>query len=165
MASQRFQFSIATAFCAITAIAILCALARWAGVFPSWTIVPGSLLVASCLVSRRCQSPDLAWGLFTIAWLIALIDVLNCLCRCFCSLGGPPPASELQHGFVLAYVSGLAIPFFLSLPAIPLAIKASRGIRSLGRKWIIVCSVVGLADVTVLTVWLILFIGYTWPWW
>lgn len=165
MASQRFQFSILTAFFVITAIAILCVLARWQGVFPYWTIIPGLFFVASCFVSRYRQSSDLAWGLFTIAWLIALIDVIDLHICSFRFLSGPPSESELQHGFILAYVSGLALPFFLSLPAISLAIKASRGIRSCGRKWIIIGSIVGLADVTVLTIWLILFIGYTLPWW
>lgn len=165
MASQRFQFSILTAFYVITAIAVLCFLGRWEGVFPYWTIVPGFFFVASCLVSRYRRSPDLAWGLFAIAWLISLIAVVNSLTRCFNVFDGLPSESELQHGFVLAYVSGLAIPLFLSLPAISLAIRASKGVRSYSRKWIIMCSMIGLADVTVLTIWLILFIGYTLPWW
>ncbi len=165
MAQQRFQFSILTAFYVITAIAILCILTRWEGVFPHWTVVPGFFFVASCFVSRYRQSPDLAWGLFAIAWLIALIDVVNSVVRCFEVMGGPPSASELQHGFIFAYVSRLALPLFLSLPTVSLTIRASRGVRSCGRKWIITCSIVGLADVTVLTIWLILFIGYTLPWW
>lgn len=161
--NAKFQFSITTAFCVITAIAIICNIARWEQAFPYWTILPGIFFVAFCFVARWYKLPELAWGLFTIAWLVALIDVVDCLIRSFQVIDGSPPVSVLQHGYLLAYGSTLALPFFLSLPAVYLAIKVSKGSRSYARKWIIVCSIVGLIDVTLLTVWLILFIGYTWP--
>jgi hypothetical protein len=106
----------------------------------------------------------LAWGLFTIAWLIALIQATRSLFFSISVISGTPPAAHLQRGFLIAYVSNLALPFFLSLPAACYAIKGSRGSRSCSRKWIIVCSLVGLIDVTVLTVSLFVLIGYTWRW-
>jgi hypothetical protein len=132
--------------------------------FPHWTILPGAIFVSACFVARRRTSPDLAWGLFTIAWLIALIQATRSLLLSIAVISGPPPVSELQRGLLTAYVSNLALPLFLSLPAACYAIKGSRGARSYGRNWIIVCSLVGLIDVTVLTVSLFVVIGYTWRW-
>lgn len=163
-ATPRFQFSIATALCFITAVAILCFLGRWEQTFPHWTLLPGTFLVAACWAARRRKSPDLAWSLFAIAWLIASIQVVECLIECFSFLSGTPPASDLQRGFVIAYVSNFALPLFLSLPAAYLAIKGSHGSRFYARKWIILGSMVAFVDVTVLTVWLVVFIRYTWPW-
>ena len=48
--------------------------------------------------------------------------------------------------------------------AVQLAATGSRGSRSCGRKWIILCPIVAFIDVSVLTAWLLVFIGYTWPW-
>ena len=79
----RFQFSIATAFSVITTVAILCFLTRLERTFPHWTILPGGFFVAACLVARWRRPPDVAWGLFAIAWLIALMDVVKCLIWCF----------------------------------------------------------------------------------
>jgi hypothetical protein len=163
-ATPRFQFSIATAFCFITAVAILCFLGRLERTFPHWTLLPGTFLVAACWAARRRESPDLAWSLLAIAWLIASIQVVECLIECFSVLSGSPPASELQRGFVIAYVSNVALPLFLSLPAVYFAIRGSHASRSYARKWIILCSIVAFVDVTVITIWLVVFIGYTWPW-
>ena len=156
-ATPRFQFSIATAFCVVTTIAILCLLAVWTGIFPYWTILPGLFFGAACFVARSRISPDLAWGLLGIAWFTALLYTASGLEQCFNCISGKPRAFDLQYGFFLAYGPVLALPFFVSLPAIYLSMKASKGTRSHARKWLISCWIVGLVDVTVLTVLLILF--------
>ena len=160
----RLQFNIATLFFVITTVAILCFVARLERIFPYWTVLPGCLFVAGCFVARRHKSPDLVWGLFGIAWLVALMDVVKRLILCFAFISGPPSASEMQHALARVYISTLAFPCFLALPATYFAVVASRGARSYGRKWIIACLILGFVDVTVLTVWPVIVIEHTWPW-
>ena len=112
--------------CGITAVAILCFVGRLEGAFPYRTLPSAALLVLACLAARRRKSPDLAWSLFAIGWLIAIVNVVHCLFECFNVLGGLPRAAELQRDFMVAYVSNLALPLFLSLPAVQLAATGSR---------------------------------------
>lgn len=151
--TPRFQFSVATALCIITSVVILCLFARLGDASPHWTIFPCAILFSACLFSRRRISPDLTWCLFTITWLNALIQAMRSMIFSF-DVGGckPPSASDFQRALLIAYVSNLALPLFLSFPAACYVFRGPRGPHFSGRKWLIVCSVVGLIDVTVLTV-------------
>ena len=158
----RPQFTLSTAFWGLTAIAILCAVARWERAFPYWTVVPAAILVLACVIARRNRLPDLAWGLISIAWLITLIDVTNSLIKSFGILGGPPPAHEMQTRFWHAYGAAVALPAFLTFPAVYWAAKASVGSSSRARKWLIAGPMIALADSTLVTGFLVILIGYAW---
>ena len=155
----RLQFTLSTAFWGLTAIAILCAVARWERAFPYWTVVPAAVLVFACVIARRSRLPDLAWGLISIAWLITLIDVTNSLIESF---GGPPRAHEMQTRFWHAYGSAVALPAFLTFPAVYWAAKASVGSSSRARKWLIAGPMIAFADSTLVTGFLVILIGYAW---
>jgi len=158
----RFQFSIAAAFCVVTSVAILCALARWERGIPYWAFPPAVLFVLSCLAASARKTADLVWSLFTVAWLVALIDAVDATIDSFGILGGPPKAWEMQARFVYAYVSRTALPLFLSVPSIHLGRKNSAGSFSAGTKWLIGCAIVGFADVTLLTTLLVLLMPCFW---
>jgi hypothetical protein len=158
-----FQFSITTAFCTITTVGILCAIGRFE-TYSSLSLFPAVFLVASCWVARRHKSSDLAWSLFTIAWLIALINGAGCLVGAFSiNGGGGPSVFEMQRRFMIAYVSKLSLPGFLSIPAAYLAIQHSKFPPSMIVKWFVIVAMIGLVDVTLITLWLVLLIGYNWP--
>ncbi len=169
--ARRFQFSVVTALCLVTAVAILCALTRWEGGFPYGAVLPGILFVAACYFARWERPPELAWGFFAIAWTVALIGVVTSQIRCFgvesveplSGVGISEFAARCQACLFQEYVSGVALPLFLSLPAAYLAIKASRGTRSYARKWMIACAIIGLADVTALTILIGFLFRSAWP--
>lgn len=156
MQAARFQFSLATALCFIAAVAILCAMRVLVGGFSFWVLPPGAFLAAACWAARRRDSSELAWGLIAIAWLFASTRVVECLIGSLGYLGGPPSASQLRRDFITSYVYNFALPLFLSLPAAYLATKGSLATRSYARKWIILCPIVAVVNITVLTAWLVI---------
>jgi hypothetical protein len=161
--ARRIQFSVATALCVITAVSILCVVARWERGIPYGAILPGVLFVASCYVGRRVESPEMAWGLFAIAWMVTLVGIVHSQIHCFGLISGVMIASNIQRCLLHEFGTGVVLPLFLSLPAVYLAIKASKGTRSYARKWMIACAVIGLVDVTVLTILVGLVRRYAWP--
>lgn len=158
----RIQFRLFTVFYVTTAVAILCVLWRqWYVSLPSAILSP-ALFVAAWWVARRGASPDLAWGLFAIGWLVAAIVCVNDLYDTTFYICPTQPNmiltwDEYGSSFVFGYLCNFTLPLYLSLPTVYLASKSSRGFRSSGRRWIILSAIVAFVDVTLLTILLVTF--------
>lgn len=162
--SFRFQFDLMTLFWLTGAVAIFFFLWRWQIHFPYWTVVPGLFLLAAWFVASRKHSPDLAWGLFAIGWCWCLQDTAHAFISSGMILGGPPSVEEMQERYLAVYTSSVMLPLYLTFPIVLRATRASLRSYSHARKWLVVCPIVGLLNVTLLTIFLHVFIGLTWPW-
>ena len=158
---SRFQFGIGTLFCLLTVFAVFCVGIREQN-FVLWSILPVVFLLGACVVVRCGGGPEIAWGMIGVGWLLALIDVTDSLVDSFGFLSGPPSAQRMQSYLWDAYRFGVALPMLLSVPAVILTVKESGSIRS-GR-WTIACVAIALADCTLATVLLVIFVETSWPW-
>jgi hypothetical protein len=158
----RFRFNSATAMCVITAIAIVCALANWMHCIPYQTVLPSILVATSwCLFSQR-KSADLAWSLWSAAWLIAALHFLFLAFDQFNVLGYA--TSHDRSGlFMLGYVSIDMLPAFLSVPAITVAIRKNTEPRTKSRKYIVAIGVLAIIDMTLSVLVLELLFQYDFP--
>jgi hypothetical protein len=169
-----FQFTLSTALWGVSAAAIVCAVTRWLGRFPTPSLPPATALVAACMLARRRKDPDLAWALFATAWCWALCDMGVRMTDCFThpitlplpptSIGGMfgglsdtypcsgcPPQGYIGLCLAQTFWLAVALPLALSLPSAWLINQAARRSRSVARKWLILCPLLAIFNAGLLT--------------
>jgi len=155
-----FQFSLAAALFGMTLFAVVCSITKCVGVVPYWSILPGVLMFFSYRAARQGKDPDLPWGLFAIAWCVALYDTVEVLVHVFSSNSMHQRVLDLRAELLTTYGSGIAIPLLLSFPVAYYAARSPRGRRSFGRKWLVASIVVGFVDVTLVALLIVALVGW-----
>jgi len=173
-ATAPFQFTLATALWGVSAVAVICAVTRWLGAFPTHSLPPAAALIAACILARRRQDPDLAWALFAAAWCWALCDMGMQIFKCFrqpitmplppivwAGTGiyvretfpccGHPPQGYVALCLAQTFWLAVMLPLAFSLPAAWLINQASRRSRSVSRKWLILCPLLAMFNAALLT--------------
>jgi hypothetical protein len=145
------QFSLAAVFYAVTAVAIFYGAWRWFGPPSLWTALPVVLFVVACTVARRGDSPDAPLTLIAIAWCVTLYEVVDSQTSCFASIGPLRPA-DIRECLFACYGSGIALPLFLTVPALHMTWKHCRRRPSRTAVFVIACAVVAFVDVTTSTI-------------
>ena len=164
--SLRFQFELSTLLWLMGAVGVFLFVWRWMVYFPYWLVFPSGMFLVTWIVAKRNYPPDLIWGLFAISWCLANRTITKGIISSFMIIGGSPSLLEMEVSILSdGYGSTVILPLYLSLPIVSLAWRASRGTKSHARKWLILCSVIGLLDATTLAVSIVVFLKLSnWPW-
>jgi hypothetical protein len=140
------QYSLATAFFCMTAEAVYCVVYRY---LPVWILIPYGCLVASRIVVKRGASYEMAWGLFSLGWMLVVFNTCWTQLRCFEKSGLPSP-DEISRDIVLVFLTGIAFPLVCSVWAFPVLVEAFVKRRSPARKWLLLFLVIANVDLSIM---------------
>ncbi len=117
---------------------------------PLCSFVPTLFLISACIAARGYRSPNTAWELITIGWLILILKLADSHVGAFQFIG-TPNSFALQWDIKYGSICLLSLPSFITIPAVYFAIQASVNTRSNTRKWIWASAVIAAVDGLMLT--------------
>ena len=155
----RFQFNLATALAAMTALASLLAVKRVVRGVPLWELTAALMLVAACWAAQKRKAPDLVFGAFVLAWQVAAyrqvrgIIVYLTVSSFMRGVHSPPHAYDIQTAIIVDLVSNFAVPMCMSLHfALFFGFRGCDREPSRARRWIIGSVIVVTLDALLLSV-------------
>lgn len=130
----------------MTAEAVYCVVYQY---LPIWILIPYGCLVASRIVAKRGAPSEMAWGLFSLGWMLVLMDICRMQLRCFESAVLTLP-EEISRDIVVVFLTGIAFPIVCSVWAFPVLVEAFVKRRSPARKWLLLFLVIANVDLSIM---------------
>lgn len=144
--SCPLQYSLATAFFCMTAEAVFCVVYRYV---PIWILIPYGCLVASRIVAKRGVSAEMAWGLFSLGWMLILLHTSWAQLHYFNNSRYASP-EEMSRDIMLIFLTGIAFPSVCSVWALPVLAEAFVKRRSPARKWLVLFLAIANVDLSIM---------------